>query len=259
VTTTNPIDRESAVHGEEWSNVHGGYFGDPEVARPLVDAVAAVLAETGSEVLVDLGGGTGFLLSQVMPRIGRDVRLVNLDLSARQLGSVTHPRIRAVERSITDFVRSDIDDESKLFTLMMRSVLHYLGRDYPAALRHLRAQLRPGEYLVHQTATFADAADADCLNRLYDEMGTGKHYPSSSELVEHLEACGFEVRLSCSAEKLCLTAAELSDRYSVAPDRIAAICDAMFECFAEKPGVLERHLTGFAAYLHYCVYTCRAV
>ncbi|HRT06650.1 MAG TPA: hypothetical protein P5204_13225, partial [Kiritimatiellia bacterium] len=56
---------EQAVHGSSWGRVHGGYFSDTEVARPLVAAVRDVARETRPDRIVDLGGGTGFLLAQL--------------------------------------------------------------------------------------------------------------------------------------------------------------------------------------------------
>jgi hypothetical protein len=62
---------------------------------------------------------------------------------------------------------------------MMRSVLHYFGKDgLRPVLRHLRAQAKPGEYFIHQTASFERVRDANCLNNLYAMMRTQKWYPT---------------------------------------------------------------------------------
>lgn len=39
------IECEATSQGQHWQTVHHGYFADPEVARPLVDAIAAAMAE----------------------------------------------------------------------------------------------------------------------------------------------------------------------------------------------------------------------
>ena len=78
----NPLGAEQVVHGASWGRVHGGYFSDPAVARPLVAAAREVWAAAQPEVIVDLGGGTGFLLSQLREAgVGGDAALVNLDCS----------------------------------------------------------------------------------------------------------------------------------------------------------------------------------
>ena len=42
--TAESFGPEQAVHGSSWGRMHGGYFSDPEVARPLVAAVRDVWA-----------------------------------------------------------------------------------------------------------------------------------------------------------------------------------------------------------------------
>lgn len=44
--------------------LHGGYFSDPATARPLVETAKGIFAKSPVNVIVDLGGGTGFLLNQ---------------------------------------------------------------------------------------------------------------------------------------------------------------------------------------------------
>ena len=73
---------EQAVHGSSWGRMHGGYFSDPEVARPLVEAVRAVWREARPDRIVDLGGGTGYLLGQVRAADAAGVALTVLDDSA---------------------------------------------------------------------------------------------------------------------------------------------------------------------------------
>ena len=74
------IGREESVHGEQWGELHGGYFSDPAIALPFVERVKELLIESRADVVVDLGGGTGFLLSQLAAQgLCEGLALVNLD------------------------------------------------------------------------------------------------------------------------------------------------------------------------------------
>jgi len=83
------IKREESVYGKRWKAVHGGgYFSDPAVAAPLVQKVQEFAGKSNSNVIVNLDGGIGSVLSQ-FPADGleRGVSLVDLDDSAIQLGA----------------------------------------------------------------------------------------------------------------------------------------------------------------------------
>jgi len=82
------INREESVHGEKWGKLHGGYFSDPAIALPFVERARELLIESHADVVVDLGGGTGFLLSQLARQeLCEGLTLVNLDCSDVQLTS----------------------------------------------------------------------------------------------------------------------------------------------------------------------------
>jgi len=191
----NRIDREAGVQGPRWHTVHEGYFADAAIARPFVEAVRRAAIVCRPDVVADLGGGTGFILCRLQAAdLGGDVRLVNVDLSATQLAECDDRHIECLPLSAAHVSRRDLNVGNGRLMLIMRSLLHYFGGEgLRPLLGHLVAQLAAGEMFVHQTACFAERRDADCLNLLYQKMGTDKWYPTLGELRETLEASGLAV------------------------------------------------------------------
>jgi len=143
---------------------------------------------------------------------------------------------------------------------MMRSVLHYLGEaGLQRFLRHLRSQMQPGEYFVHQTASFQRAADAACMNGIYQMMDSSKWYPTVDFLRDRLSAEGLKVVDIFPSPALPLTQEELAKRYTLSPD----LCRAIAERYSHDPTVSSDVFVpkedGFCAYLHYWIYVCCAV
>jgi len=62
------IYNEEGVHGERWRTLHDSYFSDPEVASPFLDAIEKIINISHSAAVADLGGGTGFILSELLRR-----------------------------------------------------------------------------------------------------------------------------------------------------------------------------------------------
>ena len=91
----DPVGKEANIHGKEWNALHDGYFSDPAVAAPLIEKVRDAIPISKPEVIVDLGGGTGFLLRELIRNnIAAGIQLVNLDVSPKQLEVVSdkqHP------------------------------------------------------------------------------------------------------------------------------------------------------------------------
>ena len=251
---------EQAVHGRLWGQLHGGYFSDPAVARPLVEAVSRIWDRARPDVVVDLGGGTGFLLSQLQTtEWGRSVRLVNLDGSAVQLDAAVVSGIELLQETVECFRRARVVPAGRRALFLMRSVLHYAGAaGLEARLRHLRAQTEPGEYWVHQTACFADGKDADCLNALYAHMRTGKWYPTVADLKTQLQAAGWQVETVAPAPALRLESGELGLRYSLAEADLRRIAGDVTVVYGTNTGVWHVNPQGFSADLHYHIFTCRA-
>ena len=254
------VDRERQVHGPAWNGWHAGYFSNPAAAVPLLAAIRAAATQPPPDVVVDLGGGTGFLLAELARRgVAPDSRLINVDASAAQLQAATHPRLVNVCAALTDVRRGALAAEHLRFLLGMRSVLHYFGQaGLPPALQHLRAQMQPGEYFVHQSACFADPQAATVINRLYALMATGKWYPTRAHLQDLLAAAGWRVTATAAAPALPLDSAALAGRYRLTSAQLADIQAVLHAAYGERPGVFEHTPAGFRAWLPYTIFTCVA-
>jgi SAM-dependent methyltransferase len=255
------INREESVHGEQWGELHSGYFSDPLIAQPFLEKVKDFLMKSRADVVVDLGGGTGFLLSQLAAKGPCEgLALVNLDGSDVQLASARQAGITSVLALVTDFHRSDIGPKDKRFFFIMRSVLHYFGEaGLLPVLLHLHSQAREGEIFVHQTASFEDKGDAACLNSLYRHMQSDKWYPTVRELESVMTKAGWRVADISPAPALLLTSDDLARRYTLEMDDIMRIRNVMAQEFGGQTTVFEALPNGFRAKLHYRIYTCVAV
>lgn len=173
------VRRETGVQGLNWNSVHGGYFADPAVAHAFVSRIMEMLGRRRADVVVDLAGGTGFILGQLLEGgAAARMRLVDLDCSEAQLAVAQGADLECLSASITEFVRRDVARERESVCWIMRSALHYVGREgLLPLLPHLRRQASPEEHFVHQTACFERGADAACLNLVYEAMNTRKWYP----------------------------------------------------------------------------------
>jgi SAM-dependent methyltransferase len=252
------INREKGIHGEQWNLVHGGFFSDPIVVAPLVHKVRELAGMSRADIIVDIGGGNGYVLSQILAGgVGPGISLVNLDYSDEQLDAARNAGISCVRGSVDTFSRGDVGREDDRFLFMMRSVLHYFGEDgLRPTLRHLRRQTKPGEFFVHQTASFRNKQDADCLNALYQMMGTHKWYPTVDFLCACLAAEGWEVREVLPGFPLPLMSDDLAHRYHLAQEDILRICDCLSRDFSVPEDVFKKAEDGFCAFLHYWIYIC---
>lgn len=253
------IKREEAVYGKQWDLVHGGYFSDPLTAAPLVRKVEEFASKSGTNVIVDLGGGSGFVLSRLLANgIERGVSLlVNLDDSAIQLEATTGTELSCVRGSVDSFSRRDVGPKDGHFLFMMRSVLHYFGQDgLRPVLRHLRAQARPGEFFVHQTGSFSDQQNADCLNELYQMMRTKKWYPTVDFLCECLRAEGWQVLEVLPGVPLPLESKELMQRYNLDKADVLRITRQLPRDSLVSEEVFKKTKDSFCAFLHYWIYIC---
>jgi hypothetical protein len=254
------LGTEQGVHGSRWHSLHNGYFSSPEIARPLVAAAAAALRP--GDVVGALGGGPGFLLSQLAaacPR--RAAAWRNLDCSDAQLAQTRGEEIVPVHATLHDFRRADVVQDHQRLFLLMRSVLHYAGRDgLPPLLRHLRAQARPGERFIHQSACFRVADDAACLNALYRLMRTDKWYPTVAELTRELQQAGWQTEEATPAPALLLHHEDLALRYHLSDaDRAGIRAQLTPPRAGERPVFRTTADGGFEADLHYHIFPCVAV
>lgn len=258
--TDDCIAREMAIHGTEWASAHGGYFADPQVARPLIEAAVGIVCSNAPEVIVDLGGGTGYLLGQLMNDLSDPaLRFVNVELSPRQLDRDHHPRVHKVCCGLTEFQREVVGGNGRRLLFLMRSVLHYFGKDHLSeALTAIRGHLRPDEYFVHQSACFDEPDDAECLNQLYNDMQSPKHYPTVPVLGNLLEKADFSVESVLPGPALPLHSAELARRYQIGEPDMSAFRTRLVERFGHIDHVFEPTAQGFRAWLHYRIFICRA-
>lgn len=252
------IKREEGVHGERWHAVHEGYFSDPAVAAPLVETTRQLALKSTPQVIVDLGGGTGFLLSRIREAgVDPAPTFVNLDNSSVQLDAAVHPGITPVRGSVDVFLRQDLGRPDDRFLYLMRSVLHYFGKEgLRPVLRHLRKQVKPGEYFVHQTAAFIRPEDAACLNQLYRMMRSPKWFPTTNELDNSLRAEGWDVLEAHPALPLRLKDDELRQRYRLDQADIGKIRDRLSCCPMVSEDVFRQSASGFSVLLHYQIYVC---
>lgn len=139
---------ERKLYGAYWNDVYGGYFSDPEIARPLVDSIVRVVDEREPLVIADIGGGTGFVLSQVEKALGNTerIRFLCVDAAREQLDDCADP-LETLQCPMEEIDRSMLARPPECLLLCMRSVLHYFGREALGEhLGRLRAALDEGEF-----------------------------------------------------------------------------------------------------------------
>lgn len=253
------IGTEKIVHGQQWGKLHDGYFSDPSIAQPLIETAKEILTKSPADVVVDLGGGTGFLLNQLASHgIATNVSLVDIDCSGAQLDLIDKNSISSLCTSIGGFRRSAIATGRCFF--LMRSVLHYFGENgVTPLLRHLRDQAKEGEFFLHQSASFDNEDETACLNALYRHMRTHKWYPTINDLKRRLADSDWRVTATTPAPSLLMTSDDLGRRYALDTNDLVSIRDSMTKAFGEMSSVFRITPSGFHANLHYQIYTCVAV
>jgi len=254
------ISREIGVHGQQWNSMHDGYFSDPVIARPLIAAITKYLSGSDTDVIVDLGGGTGFLLLQLIAQgVTSNIKAVNLDCSAIQLDAMEKSGISCINGLISDFSRNDLVTPDKKVFFIMRSVLHYFGKDgLITVLHHIRNQVETGEMFIHQTACLESAVEAQCINVLYQEMGTPKWYPTISEMRDRMAIANWQEIDICPAPTLKLSSIDLGRRYGLDSQALVKICSRVMEKFGEIDNVFHLVQDGFVAYLPYRIFVAKA-
>ncbi|MFC1980025.1 class I SAM-dependent methyltransferase [Chloroflexota bacterium] len=253
------LRNEIGVHGKRWHTMHNCYFADPEVALPFIDTISHEILNFKPSVVADLGGGNGFILSELAKRHPEtSIRYINVDISPEQLRECKYDDITSLQTSAEDITRGSLvkDDSSLMF--IMRSLLHYLGYyGVTPFLKHLRAQMKPGETMIHQTACFESYEDADCANHLYALMRTPKWYPTVTSLTQTLIETGWQVLYCKPAPNLCLKSPELAERYDLSAEDITHIRKEIGRKY-NRPMVFISDDSNFTAFLHYRIFTCRA-
>jgi SAM-dependent methyltransferase len=253
------VNRETGVHGAQWGGQYEGYFGSRKKAQQLIEAIEQCADATTPTVIVDLGGGTGFLLDELIQRqrIPSTARLINMDLSERQLEQVRHPRIMTLQNSFMEFLRQDVatgDDTLMLFT---RSTLHYAGvLGQLPTLRHIREQLLPGECFIQQTLAIDEPEDALLVDELIERMHSSKWITPFNALIRNCRRVGFDVIQWTDAPVLNITDTEFSARYHVPVQEMQQIRDILQKAYAERT-VWSVNEHGFVMHLPYKIVACR--
>ena len=261
--TSKEVLREEKSHGGTWNTMHGGYFSSAEIAVSLIAKIADKLKETEADTIVDLGGGTGFVLEQVSKKAGNsNLKMVNLDLSSEQLNGLLNDKIIPKNGSIATFKRADIaDSDANNILFTSRSTLHYAGEEgLLPLLQHIRSEMKKGEFFIHQTACFANQEDADTLNMIYKMIGTDKWYPTHNNILDILQICNFVTLEKVKAPILNLTSSALAERYNVSQANILSVIEKMTSQHkTEVNPVFRTTSDGFNAELHYMIFVCQAV
>ncbi len=103
------IKLEKTILGKNWNKAHGGYFSDKTVSCDYLTEIFKIVEKIKPDVLVDLGGGTGYILSSLIQKgISEKIRLINLDLSEDQLSQIHSSKIKTVKGSFTEFKREEL-------------------------------------------------------------------------------------------------------------------------------------------------------
>ncbi len=255
------IHKEESVHGERWSTIHNGYFSDAVVASPFLDAIEKIINISHPGAIADLGGGTGFILSELHRRLELPgIRLFNVDISPEQLSINYDKQIGRIQTSVSHVTRHQLQADDRKLLLISRSLLHYFDRSgIRHLLKHIRGQLRKGEFFVHQSACFQSSKDAECLNLVYSLIGTDKWYGTVGEMLDLLREEGWEVCSISPAPKLHLNSKDLSERYKLSSDQVEFIRSEVERYYGQRGDIFIINNSGFDAWLHYRIFICKAI
>jgi len=252
---------EPKVYGKAWDLEYCGYFADPIIAAPLVEAIVDAATRTKPSVIADLGGGTGFVLQEIhrQGKLNPEPSLICVDIAEKQLKECPEP-ISRLEHSVEEVSRDMLIDNGRPLMLCMRSVLHYFSREMlDPDLSHIRSILKEGEYFIHQTLCFQSKAEQATANLLSNLMQTGKWLPTVHSLVKALEMEGFEVTDIRPAAPLQSTSADMENRYGFSHEAMMKIGRAIEkDCLGHLSEVFHRTNDGFTAYMKYKILTCVA-
>lgn len=255
------IKRETHVHGKLWAKQASGFFSDPNMAKDYVAAIIRVASNDKPSAIADLGGGTGFILEQLVKAgLAENIKLVNIEESDAQLDACKHTRITPIKGAIQSFRRADIVGATGSLMLICRSVLQYGGifRQKPW-LSHVRSQMKPGEWFVHQSGCSGDVEAALALDVLFEQMGVDKWVPDKEAFAQLLVQAGFEIKDDFVVPEVEMASEELGGRYGVAPDILARIKADLQRTCSNRPDLVRFTPSGFAFSFPYRVFLCKAV
>jgi len=259
--TDKIVEREAHIHGKLWDKLYDSYFSNPYVAQDYISAIIIATCKCKPSAIVDLGGGTGFILKQLVEAgIADDIRLVNMDESDSQLAMCRHPRITPLKGAIQSLQRAEIVKETESLMLICRSVLQYGGIfGQKPWLAHLRSQLKPGEWFAHQSGCSGDIEAALALDVLFEMMGVEKWVPHKEAFMALLTQAKFEVTDDFPMPPVGMPSDGLAIRYGVAPEILAKINADLLHTCANRPDLFKLTPTGFTFNFPYRVFVCKAV
>jgi len=227
-------EEEKNMHGSKWEKTLNGVFFDSNISSPFINFIINAIDKNIPDVIADIGGGTGFLLDQLIKNgidnIKKDIKLINIDVSKAQVADIINKRIIGYQASATNFTRSFFDksDDQKI-TLIMRYVLHYFGsKKIKNALTNIRSQMKEGELLIHHTLCTDTEEDGVVINYFFQNFAgiyneSHKRIPSFKQIVELLNSSGFITTDIKIAEIELYTQNLLVSRYKITEEDIGKI------------------------------------
>jgi len=138
-------------------------------------------------VVVDLGSGAGYFTLKLAPMVGRDGRVLAVDLRRQSLAFLW---MRARLRSYSNIriIQNEVDDPElppgPVDAVLIANTYHELAEPEPI-LRALRASMRPGARLV-----VVDRAPGDSAQ--FREEAAGHHEISARAAASDIKRQGFE-------------------------------------------------------------------
>lgn len=258
--TEKNVEHEQHVHGARWAAVDDGYFVSPEVARPLVDATLDAVAQSRPAAVVDLGGGTGFILERLIDSgIDANIKLVDLDDSAAQLEEIHDGRITRLKASIPAFHREHLGIGDGGLVFITRSTLHYANvMGQRPWLHHIRGEMRPGEFFIHQTLDAPDADQALVANLFLEHGRQGKWVCARAVMRRILDEANLPVESESQARTLTFPERDLVDRYKLSAAEIQDLKSDLAQYTDKYPELVELTANGLNMHFPYRIYTCRA-
>lgn len=255
------VERETHVHGNLWGKLYDGFFSDKRMAADYVAAIMRVARGIKPSAVADLGGGTGFILEQLVEAgIAEDIRMFNLDESDSQLAMCKHPRITPMRGAFQTFRRADILGEAGSLMVICRSVLHYAGIfGQKPWLNYLRGQMKAGEWFIHQSGCLDDVEAALALDVFFEMAGVDKWLPHREAFIKLLEKAGFEVSDDFPVPPLGMPSDVLAMRYNISPENLAKIEKDLRRTCSSRPDLFKSTPSGFVFNFPYRVFICRAV
>ncbi|MEJ2126275.1 MAG: class I SAM-dependent methyltransferase [Candidatus Bathyarchaeota archaeon] len=214
------------------------------------------------DTIADLGGGTGFILKQLLKQqnLLKTIRLINVDISPLQQLENMDQQIINIQTSIDQLTRNQLQPNKNGLMLIARSILHYFGEaNLKDILQQIRNLLKNGEIFIHQTACFEKITDAQCLNEIYKLMDTQKWYTTINVLKSVLTDVGFQVYEVCTASNLQLESNDLVERYHLNSERVKIIQEQIEQKYGQKTHIFTCSPGNFTAWLHYTIFSCKAI